>query len=133
VRRAPTRPRRACALALAALCAGAPAAGFSSHAAPDPASLDADALDDAAFDEAAAAGPPGAPARTREVAPGDTLWSIAAAALGDGTLWAAVYRANRDRIKDPARIYPGQQLLVPEVEPAAMAAVRREGAALAAD
>jgi nucleoid-associated protein YgaU len=25
-----------------------------------------------------------------------------------------LYRANRDRIKDPARIYPGQELSIPE-------------------
>jgi nucleoid-associated protein YgaU len=108
---------------LAALCAGGPAAALSNHA-----PLDETALDVAAPDVAAAG-----PARTREVEPGDTLWSIAAAALGDGTLWAAVYRANRDRIKDPARIYPGQRLAVPEVDPGSMAGVRREGAALVAD
>jgi nucleoid-associated protein YgaU len=113
---------------LAALCAGGPAAARSNHAPLDETVLDGDALDVAAPDVAAAGS-----ARTREVEPGDTLWSIAAAALGDGTLWAAVYRANRDRIKDPARIYPGQRLAVPEVDPASMAGVRREGAALAAD
>ena len=73
------------------------------------------------------------PGRTREVAPGDTLWSIAVSAMGDGTLWPALYRANRDRIKDPARIYPGQRLAVPEVAPDAVASVRREGKALVAD
>jgi nucleoid-associated protein YgaU len=72
-------------------------------------------------------------AHSREVAPGDTLWSIAAAAMGDGTLWPALYRANRDRIKDPARIYPGQRLVVPEVDPDSVASVRREGASLATD
>jgi len=132
VRRGRPRPRRACALVLAALCAGGPAAALSNPAALDETVLDGDALDDAALgapaDTAAAD-----PARTREVEPGDTLWSIAAAALGDGTLWAAVYRANRDRIKDPARIYPGQRLAVPEVDPGSMAGVRREGAALAAE
>jgi nucleoid-associated protein YgaU len=111
------------------LCAGGPAAALSSHAALDETVLDDDALDDPAQGEPA----PGGSARTREVLPGDTLWSIAASALGDGTLWAAVYRANRDRIKDPARIYPGQHLAVPEVDPGSMASVRREGAALVAD
>ena len=123
------RRRRACALVLAALCAGGPAAALSNPAVLDETVLDGDALDAAAPADVAAAGP----ARTREVEPGDTLWSIAAAALGDGTLWAAVYRANRDRIKDPARIYPGQHLAVPEVDPGSMAGVRREGAALVAD
>jgi nucleoid-associated protein YgaU len=53
--------------------------------------------------------------------------------MGDGTLWPALYRANRDRIKDPARIYPGQRLAVPEVAPEAVASVRREGEALVTD
>jgi hypothetical protein len=42
-------------------------------------------------------------------------------------------RANRDRIKDPARIYPGQRLAVPELDPESMASVRREAASLVAD
>lgn len=95
-----------------------------------------DAVRDVAASEAELAldeSPPSEPARTFDVAPGDTLWSIAASAMGDGTLWPALYRANRDRIKDPARIYPGQRLAVPEVAPEAVASVRREGEALVAD
>ena len=47
------------------------------------------------------------------VEPGDSLSKIAERTLGDGALWPLLYRANRDRIKDPARVYPGQQLSVP--------------------
>jgi nucleoid-associated protein YgaU len=45
---------------------------------------------------------------------GESLSSIARDELGDVALWEAIYRANRDRIKDPARIYPGQTLTIPE-------------------
>jgi nucleoid-associated protein YgaU len=61
-----------------------------------------------------------------EVQPGDTLWSIAVSAIGDGTLWPALYRANRDQIKDPAQVYPGQRLQVPEVPREERAGVRSE-------
>lgn len=47
------------------------------------------------------------------VGPGDTLWDIAERQYGDGRLWPAIYRANRDRIDDPDRIYPGQELTIP--------------------
>jgi nucleoid-associated protein YgaU len=45
---------------------------------------------------------------------GETLATIAKERLGDVALWPVLYRANRDRIKDPARIYPGQELTIPE-------------------
>jgi nucleoid-associated protein YgaU len=57
---------------------------------------------------------------------GDTLAKIAERTLGDATLWPLLYRANRDRIKDPARVYPGQELTVPALE-AAPEAPRSEG------
>ena len=47
------------------------------------------------------------------VEPGDTLSKIAARELGHPGLWPELYRANRDRIKDPERVYPGQELTVP--------------------
>lgn len=50
-----------------------------------------------------------------EVGPGDSLWRIAAreAIYGDGRRWNELYEANRDRIRDADRIYPGQELVVP--------------------
>ena len=56
----------------------------------------------------AAAAPP-----TVVVERGDTLAKIAERTLGDSRLWPLLYRANRDRIKDPTRVYPGQELTVP--------------------
>lgn len=51
--------------------------------------------------------------RVHVVQPGETLWQIAALVTGDPTLWQALYRANRDQIRDPAVLYPGQRLEVP--------------------
>jgi nucleoid-associated protein YgaU len=53
-----------------------------------------------------------------DVQRGDTLATIAAETLGDPSLWPALYRANRDQIRDPDLIYPGQVLLVPPPDPA---------------
>jgi nucleoid-associated protein YgaU len=52
--------------------------------------------------------------RVHVVRPGESLSTIARSELGDLALWPVLYRANRDRIKDPARIYPGQELTIPE-------------------
>ena len=49
-----------------------------------------------------------------EVAPGDTLWDIAARRLGAGASWPAIYALNRDVIgPDPGVIRPGQRLVLP--------------------
>ncbi|MBV0911887.1 LysM peptidoglycan-binding domain-containing protein [Rhodobacteraceae bacterium ASV31] len=47
------------------------------------------------------------------VQPGNTLWGIASDRYGDGVLYVRVYDANRDRIRDPDLIYPGQVFEVP--------------------
>jgi nucleoid-associated protein YgaU len=46
---------------------------------------------------------------------GETLWLIAARneIYADPLLWPLLYKANRDQIKDPAHIFPGQQLNIP--------------------
>ena len=69
-------------------------------------------------------------ARIHEVRPGETLWTIAAITVGDPTLWPALYLANRDQIKDPALVYPGQQLAVPEIDPEERGSLRREAETL---
>jgi len=48
------------------------------------------------------------------VQPGNTLWGIARENYGEGILYVRVYEANRDRIRDPDLIYPGQVFTVPE-------------------
>ncbi len=51
---------------------------------------------------------------TITVQPGFTLWGIAQAQMGDGVMYVQVFEANRDKIKDPDLIYPGQVFAVPE-------------------
>lgn len=66
------------------------------------------------------------------VEPGDHLWSIATAVVGDltghvnpsdaevGRYWSALVAANRDRLVDPANadlIYPGQEFVLPALDP----------------
>jgi nucleoid-associated protein YgaU len=52
------------------------------------------------------------PAR-KVVSRGESLWGISRITYGDGGRYALVYRANRDRIRDPNLIYPGQTLVLP--------------------
>ena len=47
------------------------------------------------------------------VQPGFTLWGIASKSYGDGILYVRVYEANKDQIRDPDLIYPGQVFTVP--------------------
>lgn len=46
---------------------------------------------------------------------GDSLWKIASHHYGDGNKWQALFEANREVIKDPDLIYPGQRIRVPEL------------------
>lgn len=48
-----------------------------------------------------------------EVRPGDTLWDLAARHLGDPFAWPKLHDANRDQIRDPDLIHPGQRLKLP--------------------
>lgn len=45
----------------------------------------------------------------------DTLFSLAARkdVYADGLLWPLIYKANRDQIKDPVRIFVGQEFAIP--------------------
>ncbi|WP_420567635.1 LysM peptidoglycan-binding domain-containing protein [Thalassovita sp.] len=52
--------------------------------------------------------------RVVTVQPGSTLWAIARDKYGDGVMYVRVYEANKDRIRDPDLIYPGQVFVVPE-------------------
>lgn len=56
-----------------------------------------------------------APITVYTVGEGETLWSIAAKrrVYRDSLLWPLIYKANRDQIKDPRQIYPGQTLSIP--------------------
>jgi nucleoid-associated protein YgaU len=47
------------------------------------------------------------------VQPGSSLWRIARQAYGDGVRYSVIYQANREQIRDPDMIYPGQVITVP--------------------
>ena len=50
------------------------------------------------------------------VQPGFTLWGIAKRTYGEGVLYVKVYEANREKIRDPDLIYPGQVFEIPQVD-----------------
>ena len=50
---------------------------------------------------------------TVTVQPGYTLWGIAQRNFGDGVLYVQVFEANKDKIKNPDLIYPGQVFTIP--------------------
>jgi nucleoid-associated protein YgaU len=47
------------------------------------------------------------------VQPGHSLWRLSRLAYGRGVRYTVIYEANRDQIRDPARIYPGQIFALP--------------------
>ena len=73
-----------------------------SSTAPSPATATADPVD------VSLAG------RTYTVVKGDSLSRIAQHHYGDANKWRTIYEANRDLIKDPDLIYPGQSFRIPE-------------------
>ncbi len=48
------------------------------------------------------------------VQPGANLWRIARKVYGRGTRYTVIYQANREQIRDPNRIYPGQVFTLPD-------------------
>jgi hypothetical protein len=63
-------------------------------------------------DELLAHEPGWSPSITYTVAPGDTLWSIAASKLGDGNRWREI--ATLNALRRPDAITPGQTLKLPK-------------------
>ena len=61
---------------------------------------------------AAPANAPAAP-RTYTVVAGDSLSKIAKKFYGDGNKWKRIFEANRDTVKNPDLIHPGQVLKIP--------------------
>ena len=51
---------------------------------------------------------------TYTVKSGDTLSKIAKQHLGDANAYMAIFEANRDQLKDPDKIQPGQVLKIPQ-------------------
>lgn len=48
------------------------------------------------------------------VQPGNSLWRIARRTLGEGLAYTVIYDANKNQIRDPDLIYPGQIFQVPK-------------------
>lgn len=57
--------------------------------------------------------PSAAPVKTYTVAAGDSLSKIAKKFYGDANQWKKIFEANRDIIKNPDLIKPGQTLKIP--------------------
>lgn len=51
--------------------------------------------------------------KTYTVKKGDCLWNIAKKQYGNGAQYTKIYNANKDKIKNPNLIYPGQVLTIP--------------------
>ena len=51
--------------------------------------------------------------QTHEVQSGDTLGKIAKKYYGDSSLYMTIFDANKDQLKDPNKIFPGQKLKIP--------------------
>jgi nucleoid-associated protein YgaU len=51
---------------------------------------------------------------TYTVKSGDSLSKIAKHVYGDAAKWHSIYEANKDKIKNPDLIYPGQEFIIPE-------------------
>ncbi|MFI4988404.1 MAG: LysM peptidoglycan-binding domain-containing protein [Alphaproteobacteria bacterium] len=47
------------------------------------------------------------------VQPGNSLWRIARRSYGEGIRYSVIYQANKDQIRDPDLIYPGQVFAMP--------------------
>jgi nucleoid-associated protein YgaU len=64
-------------------------------------------------DEGASSPGLGGAISSKVVSRGDSLWRISHITYGDGSQYAFLYRANRERIRNPNLIYPGQTLVLP--------------------
>ena len=54
--------------------------------------------------------------KTYTVVKGDSLSKIAKRFYGDANRWQKIFDANRDQIKDPDLIQPGQKLKIPAAQ-----------------
>ncbi len=88
--------------------------GFSDVTAGSSGTPDSDAAP-ADFSDVSGGHSSAAPAaeQTYTVKSGDSLSKIAKHLYGDANSWHRIYDANRDKIKNPDLIHPGQVLTIP--------------------
>jgi nucleoid-associated protein YgaU len=77
---------------------------------PDPKQPDPDFSD---VEGGSSSTAPPAEGGTYTVVKGDTLSKIAKHFYGNATQWKRIYEANKDVIKNPDLIYPGQTFKIP--------------------
>lgn len=70
----------------------------------------------AAMADASGASTPGQSIAVRTVQPGNTLWAIARDRYDEPMMYVQVFELNRDRIRDPDLIYPGQVFVLPTAD-----------------
>jgi nucleoid-associated protein YgaU len=49
------------------------------------------------------------------IQPGNSLWKVSRVVYGKGIKYTLIYEANRDQIRDPNKIYPGQIFAAPKL------------------
>ena len=54
--------------------------------------------------------------KTYTVQPGDTLWKISQEMYGNGAHYMKIFEANQPMLENPDRIFPGQELKIPDLE-----------------
>lgn len=54
--------------------------------------------------------------RTYTVESGDTLWAIAQKVYGSGGKYMKIFEANTSLLESPDKIFPGQELVIPDLE-----------------
>jgi nucleoid-associated protein YgaU len=79
---------------------------------PDSKSPQAD-FSDVEGGSSSTAPPPPSTDQTYTVVKGDSLSKIAKRVYGDAQQWRKIYEANKDQIKNPDLIHPGQTLRIP--------------------
>ncbi|MFI5001005.1 MAG: LysM peptidoglycan-binding domain-containing protein [Reyranellales bacterium] len=67
------------------------------------------------FERLVAATPAAADNRRLNVVRGDNLWNIARAHYGEGWRYTVIFEANKNQIRDPDLIYPGQIFSLPKI------------------
>jgi phage tail protein X len=87
---------------------------FSRDDEKKPASAKVDFSDVQAGGSSTAPAPAAGGKKTYTVVNGDTLSKIAKEYYGNANTWQKIYEANRDTIKDPDKIFPGQKLNIPD-------------------